>query len=337
MKKRIIALVLLTLVAAGSYWAHQRYFTREPGGLQFSGTIEATEVNLGAKLPGALESVSVKAGDKVSKGQVVAVISRSDLAAQRERDALGVSKAEAQLADLVSGAREQEINDARAMVGTAQAGYDKAASDYSRTLSLHKSGAVSQADLDKAETTLKISQNQLESAKAKLNLLESGSRPDQISAARIEVERARAVLRSSEMLLEDTKIVSPINGTVVTRNFDPGEYIPAGAAAVTVADLDDLWIKVFVSTDDLPKIRLGQQVSFTVSGVSEIFTGTISEIASKGEFTPKTIQTKQERTNIVYAVKIRIDSKNGFFKPGMPADVTIANRSRRSLARSNSD
>ncbi len=323
MKKRIIALALLTLVAAGSYWAHQHYLKREPGDLQFSGTIEATEVNLGAKLPGALDSVTVRAGDKVSKGQVVAVISRSDLAAQKERDALGVSKAEAQLADLVSGAREEEINEARAMVGTAQAGYDKAASDYFRTLALHRSGAVSQADLDKAASSLEISRNQLESAKARLNLLESGSRPDQISAARIEVEKAGSILRASEILLEDTKIVSPINGTVVTRNFEPGEYIPAGAAAVTVANLDDLWIKIFVSTGDLPKIRLGQQVSFTVSGVSEIFAGTISEIASRGEFTPKTIQTKQERTNIVYAVKISIDSKNGLFKPGMPADVTI--------------
>ncbi|MCL6611274.1 MAG: efflux RND transporter periplasmic adaptor subunit [Peptococcaceae bacterium] len=323
MKKKIVFLVLLILAGAGSYWAYLGYFHRQPQGLEVSGTIEATEVNLGARLPGALESVSVKAGDQVKKGQVVAVISRTDLEAQRERDALGVSKAEAQLADLVSGAREQEINDARATVNTAQANFDKANADFDRIRELHKAGAVPYTDLEKAETSLKVSKNQLESAKARLNLLESGSRPDQISAAKIEVERARAVLKATENLLEDAKIVSPIDGTVVTRNFDPGEYIPAGAPVVTVADLNDLWIKVFVSTDDLPRIRIGQQVSFTVSGVADRFPGTIVEIASKGEFTPKTIQTKQERTNIVYAVKVRIDNKNGIFKPGMPADVNI--------------
>jgi len=87
--------------------------------------------------------------------------------------------------------------------------------------------------------------------------------------------------------------------------------------------LTDLWIKIFISTDDLPKIRLGQEVSYSVSGLPETFTGTIVEIASQGQFTPKTIQTRQERTNIVYAVKVKIDSMDGILKPGMPADVNI--------------
>lgn len=325
MKKRIVGLVLLISVAAGSYWGYTRYFERKPQGLQVSGTIEATEVNLSAKLPGALELLSVKAGDTVKKGQLVGSLTRSDLAAQKERDSLGVLKAGAQLDDLVSGSRGQEISDARAAADTAQVNYDKANTDYNRTRSLHGSGAVSDVDLEKAETNLKVSKNQLDSARARLSLLESGSRPDQISAARAELERNKAVLRASEALLEDTKIISPIDGTVVTRNFEPGEYIPAGAAVATVADLNDLWIKVFISTDDLPGIKLGQKVRFTVSGLTEEFGGVISEIASKGEFTPKTIQTRQERTNIVYAVKVRIDSRGGVFKPGMPADVKIGN------------
>lgn len=324
MKKKIIGLLLLLSVAAGSYWGYARYTDRKPTGLHASGTIEATEVNLSAKLPGTLENLSVKEGDRVKKGQLVAVLTRSDLAAQKERDALGVLKAEAQLADLLSGARVQEINDARAAVNTAQANHDRANSDYNRVLALHKSGAVPDTELEKADTSLKVYKNQLDSAKARLSLLESGSRPDQVDAARAELERSRAILKASESSLEDTKVVSPIDGTVVTRNFEPGEYIPAGAAVATVADLNDLWIKIFVSTDDLPSIKLGQQVSYTVSGLSDEFRGTIVEIATKGEFTPKTIQTKQERTNIVYAVKVRIDSHNGTFKPGMPADVTLA-------------
>lgn len=324
MKKKIIAPVLLILVAAASYWGYQHYYGQRNGGLRVSGTIEATEVNLGAKLPGSLEFVSVKAGDQVRQGQVVAKLSRTDLEAQLERDALGVSKAEAQLADLVSGARIQEINDARAAVSTAQAGCDKASADLARTRALRESGAISATELEKAETAFKVASGQLESARARLSLLESGSRPELIRAARIEVERSRAILRATGNLLEDTKAVSPISGTVLTRNYDPGEYIPAGAPVATVADLGDMWIKVFISTDDLPKIRLDQQVSFTVSGASGQFSGSIAEIASKGEFTPKTIQTKQERTNIVYAVKVRIDNRNGIFKPGMPADVIIS-------------
>jgi len=321
MKKRVIGLILLVLLGLGSYWGYGRYFQPVPVGLQASGTIEATEVNLAAKLPGAVEFVAVKAGDTVKKGQVVAVISRSDLAAQRERDALGVEKAGTQLADLVSGAREQEISDARSQVSSAQVNLDRAGTDYSRINSLHGAGAAPAAELEKAETALKLAQNQLDSAKSRLSLLESGPRRDQVEAARVELERSRAILKAADTILEDAKVVSPIDGTVVTRNFEPGEYLPAGAPVVTVADLSDLWIKIYVSTDDLPRVSLGQQVSFSVSGLDEQFTGRVAEIASKGEYTPKTIQTKQERTNIVYAVKVRIDSRGGVFKPGMPADV----------------
>lgn len=323
MKKRVVALLILLLTAAGSYYGYQRYRAGGSGDIQVSGTIEATEVNLTARLSGTLEFVSVKAGDEVKKGQVVSRLIRSDLMAQKERDALGVQKAEAQLDDLTAGAREQEITEVRAAVNTARTSYEKASTDYDRAKQLLQEGAISQADFEKAETNLQTVKNQLDSAKARLDLLESGNRPDQIKAARIELERSRTVLQAAESLLDDTNIASPLDGTVVTRNFEPGEFVSTGAAVATVADLKDLWIKVYISTDDLPKIKLGQEVSFTVSGTPEVFKGSILEIASRGEFTPKMIQTKQERTNTVYAVKVKIDNSSGIFKPGMPADVTI--------------
>lgn len=323
MKKKVVALLILILVAAGSYYGCNRYRNGSSGGIQVSGTIEATEVNLTARMPGTLEFVSVKAGDAVKKGQVVSRLIRNDLLAQKDRDALGVQKAGAQLDDLTSGAREQEIAEVRAAANTARVNYERANTDYGRAAQLEQGGAISQADFEKAETALQIAKSQLDSAKARLDLLESGSRPDQVEAARIELERSRTVLQATESLLDDTNIASPIDGTVVTRNFEPGEYVSTGAAVVTVADLKDLWIKVYISTDDLPAIKLDQEVGFTVSGTPEIFKGTVMEIASQGEFTPKMIQTKQERTNTVYAVKIKIDNTSGVFKPGMPADVTI--------------
>lgn len=324
MKKKIAAVILIALLGAASYWGYGRYAAeKETSGLQATGTIEATQVELRAKLPGTLQDVTIEAGAGVKKGQMVASISRNDLLAQKERDALGVLKAQAQLADLSSGAREQEIKDAEILVSTAQTNYERAEKDFERASNLYDERIISEYELEKAETSYKLSQNQLESSKNRLSLLKSGSRPAQIEAARAELERAAAILKSSEALLEDTKIFSPIDGTVLSRNFQPGEYIQAGASVATVANLNDMWIKVFISTDDLPRISLGQEVKFTVSGSPEVFRGVIEEIASKGEFTPKTIQTKQERTNIVYGVKIRINNENGLLKPGMPADVFL--------------
>jgi len=251
------------------------------------------------------------------------VIDRNDLIAQKERDALGVLKAQAQLDDLTSGAREQEIKDAEVAASTAQISYDQAGKDYERAVALYQEKVISEAEMEKSETAYKQSQNQLDAAKNRLSLLLSGNRPNQIKSAQAELERNKAILKTSEALIEDTKIVCPIDGTVLSKNIENGEVVQTRASVATIANLSSMWIKVYIPTDDLPKIKLGQQVTFTVSGSSTKHIGIIEEIASQGEFTPKTIQTKKERTNIVYAVKIKTNNENGVLKPGMPADVTM--------------
>lgn len=324
MKKRIAGLLLVAALCFLSYLGYDRYIgEKQSDGLQAAGTIEATQVELRAKVAGTLRGLTVSAGDTVVKDQQVAEIVRNDLVAQKERDALSVAKARAQLNDLTSGAREQEIKEAQIAVDTAGVNYDKAAKDYERASILYGEKVISDAEMERAETAYKQSQNALESAKIRLRLLLEGSRPEQIEAARAELERNIAVLKASEALFEDTRITCPINGTVLTRNFEDGEVVQAGASVATVANLNDMWIKVYIPTDDLPRIKLGQQVKFTVSGSSQEHPGVIEEIASQGEYTPKTIQTKKERTNIVYAVKIKVNNENNVLKPGMPADVVL--------------
>lgn len=323
MKRWVLAVVLAGLLLAGSYWGYNQYGANDDKVLTASGTIEATRVELSAKVFGTLGQFSIKPGDTLKEGQLIGQLIRNDLVAQKERDALGVLKAETQLKDLTSGARQQELKDASAAVNIARAGYDKARAGSQRGEQLFKEGAIPQDQWERLSLDLTVKQNQLESAQAKLSLLEAGGRPDVIEGATMEVERSKAVLKASEALLADTKIFSPINGTVLSKNREPGEFIQAGASVATVADLNNMWIKVFVPTDDLPKVKLNQRVSFTVSGTAREYQGVIEEIATQGEYTPKTIQTKKERTNIVYAVKIRINNEGGTLKPGMPADVVF--------------
>ncbi|MCG9966501.1 HlyD family efflux transporter periplasmic adaptor subunit [Pelotomaculum terephthalicicum JT] len=323
MRRKITIGLLVALLSAGAYWGYARYGKKQPEGLQASGTIEATKVQLCARVSGTLQNIALNAGDPVQKGQLVAVVVRNDLIAQKERDALGVLKAEAQLADLTSGARWQEIKDAEIAVNTARTNYDKADKDYGRALALFQASAISQSEMDNAETALQQAKNQVESAESKLSLLKAGNRPEQIEAARAELERSNAILKASEAALEDTRVLSPVDGVILTKNFEEGEFIQAGASVATAVNLDDMWIKIYLPTDDLPKIKLGQQVAFTVSGSEAKYGGIIEEIATSGEYTPKTIQTKKERTNIVYEVRIKINNENGILKPGMPADVII--------------
>ncbi|MFZ7101754.1 MAG: HlyD family secretion protein [Peptococcaceae bacterium] len=326
--KRIAVLIVALGLLSGSFWIWQTYFKTEQGGIQATGTIEATSVDLNAKLAGTIKVLSLNSGDLVNKGQLVAELSRNDLVAQRERDELSVVKSEANLADLLSGAREQELKEAEANVNIARANLDQAAEDLARLKTLVAAGAVTQVEYEQVQTKLEVGKNQLAAAEARFSLLQAGSRQEVLKGAQLEIERNKAVLKATEAMLADLKIYSPANGVVLSKNYELGEYVTPGAALATVVDMDDLWIKVYIPTDDLPQVTLGQKVSFTVSGRAESFAGIVEEIATKGEFTPKTIQTKKERTNVVFAVKIRISSADGLLKPGMPADVIFSGESR---------
>jgi HlyD family secretion protein len=325
MKKDTLAplIVVLLLLAAGSYWGYIKYFPPAGSALQATGTIEATTVDLTLKAAGTIKTLAFQEGSQVKKDQLLAELTRSDLSAQRERDALAVQVAQSKLDDLVSGARTQEIKAAVANRNMAQINLDQAKLDLARTEALFQGGAISQQALEQAQANTNLKQNQLDAAQAALGLLEAGTRPAQINAAAAEVERNLAVLQATETMLADMALYSPIDGTVLSRNYEPGEYVAAGVSVATIADLSRLWIKVYIPTDDLPVVKLGQQVYFTVSGDPARYMGTVSQIASQGEFTPKTIQTKQERTNVVFAVKISVDNADQVLKPGMPADVVF--------------
>ncbi|MEQ8235710.1 MAG: efflux RND transporter periplasmic adaptor subunit [Syntrophomonadaceae bacterium] len=314
---------ILLILGAAVYWVYTQYLGKSISLIQASGTIEATTVDLTTKSPGTIKMLAFQEGASVQKQDFLAELTRSDLVAQQARDALAVQAAQANLDDLQSGSRVQEIKVAQANCNIAQVNLDQAILDLARADQLYQGGALSQQAWEQAQLNAQLKQNQLDAAKANLELLQAGTRPAKIAAAAAEVERTQAVLQATQSLLDDLKLYSPMSGTVLTRNYEPGEYVAAGVALATIADLDHLWVKIYIPTDDLPSIQLGQQVAFTVSGDSTQYTGTVSHIATKGEFTPKTIQTKQERTNVVYEVKIEIDNVSGALKPGMPADVVF--------------
>lgn len=316
-------IVFIIILSGASIWAYHNYSVRPLEPIQASGIIEATTVDISARAPGTVVRLALQEGQTVSRDQLVAELSRSDLSAQKERDAMGVAAAQAKLDDLQSGARTQELEEARSNTQIAVINLDKAKRDLARAESLFAAGAISQESLEQSRNNADQKSQLLEVAQARQNSLEAGSRPQQIKAAAAELERNKAILKASQNLLADLQLFAPLNGTVLSRNYEVGEFVQIGSSLGTIADLNHMWIKVYIPTDDLPRIKLGQKVYFTVSGDSHRYSGTVSNIASKGEFTPKMIQTPKERTNIVFAVKISFDNKDGALKIGMPADVVF--------------
>jgi HlyD family secretion protein len=322
-KKAIGITVILLLLGTALYYYYINYYPGRDKLLQASGTIEATTVEVCARLNGTIARLPVNEGSQVKEGQLVAELSRSDLLAQRERDALGVLSAEAHYNDLASGFRAEEVEEAQSNLSLAEANREQAIIELNRAQELYDAGALSREKLEEAQLNKTSCDKQVEIAQARLRMMEAGNRPGVVSVAAAQLQQSKAVLKTTEAMLADLTVTAPLTGTVTSKNFEVGEYVPAGASLLSISDLNNLWIKVYIPSDDLPRIKLNQAVKVTVSGSSRTFSGRVTYIASKGEFTPKTIQTKKERANVVFAVKVKVENNNQELKPGMPADVVF--------------
>jgi HlyD family secretion protein len=322
-KKQVIAGVLI-VVAITAIFLGTKWFGKKEVGIIATGTIEVTKVDIAPKLSGYLTELSIRQGDKVNLGQVIARISRVDLEAQALRDEAALQKAEAQLRDLEKGVRTQERSELIASIGSAEAVDKKAQADLERYRSLYNQGAVSQQQWDTVQVNFETAQSSVRAARARLSLADEGNRPDTIEAQRLEVVRSKAILTMARTQMADTVVSSPQQGVVLTKNFEKGEFVNAGSAIATIGNVQDCWVKIYIPSTQLGLIKIGQPAVVKVDSYpGKTFSGEIKEISQNAEFTPRQSLTQNERANMVYAVKVRIDNAEDVLKPGMPADVVI--------------
>lgn len=317
-----MAVILVAVLALGA--AGYKLYGRTEKGITATGTIEVTKTDVTAKIGGYLMALNMKEGDLVKKGQVVVKIDRPDLTAQLLRDEAALAKAKAQLRDLEQGARVQELQEAAANLAAARSQAIKAKDDYDRYAKLFKEGAIATQQMDTSRSAHEVAANALAAAQSRYSLLKAGTRPDTIEAQRLEVERSVAVLNGTRTQIDDMTVLSPLTGRVLSKNYERGEYVNAGVAIATIGDMQDCWVKVYVSTEQLGRIRLGQAVKVKIDAYPDkIFQGEIKEINQNAEYTPRQSITQRERANMVFAVKVKINNPDEIMKPGLPADVII--------------
>jgi HlyD family secretion protein len=313
-----VVLVALLVMAGFKLWH------REETGLTATGTVEVTEVDLAPKVNGYLSGLTIDAGDAITNGQIIAKISRNDLNAQLLRDEAALAKAQAQLEDLRKGSRDAELKAAAANVVSARAVLEKNQADFQRLSALYQKGAISKQDLDNSLAALRVAESSFQAAQSQYNLVREGSRPDAIAAQAKEVERNRAIVANTRAIMADTVLTSPINGVVLSKNYQDGEYVNVGASVVTIGDLKDCWVKIYLASTQLGLIKLGQTARVRIDSFpNRDFSGAIKEISQTAEYTPRQSITQKERANMVFAVKVKLDNSSTILKPGMPADVVI--------------
>jgi HlyD family secretion protein len=267
----------------------------------------------------------VREGERVTVGQKLAVLDSEETESRLAEARAHAQAMRAALTELERGSRPEEIAQARAAFDAAVVQHDDAVRNLERTKRLLEGGAVSQEFLDDAVTKEQVTKSQQEHAEEQLRLVQKGPRQERIAQQRALTEQAEAQSRTLEAVLSNLTIVSPMNGIVTVRHREPGEITPAGSPVVTVMDPQDRWVSIYVSEDRIGQVKLSSAATLTADSFpKKSYRGRVESIASEAEFTPKNVQTTEERVKLVYEVKVRIEDDQGLdLKPGMPADVRL--------------
>lgn len=302
-----------------------------------SGHVEATEVRVAPVVGGRILDLKVSEGDRVARGETLAQLDTADTELALARARAERDQAEAQLRLLRAGARQEDIRQAEAQVaaaeaelGVAQAELASAEQDAERFEALLASSSGSRKQRDDAVARREVSRQRVQAARdritaARENLarLRAGARPEEIEAARARVAAVDAQIATLEKAMADAVVTAPLDGIVTETLSTAGELASPRAPMVVITDLDRAWADVYVDAPDVPRIRLGQAAELHTDAGGAPIPGTVAYISPRAEFTPRNVQTAEDRSRLVYRVKITTDNREGILKVGMPVEAVI--------------
>ncbi|MCJ8156901.1 secretion protein HlyD [Sphingomonas sp. LaA6.9] len=323
-RRRLIPIVLLVaFVLVAIFTKGFGLFDRDNGELTLNGNVDIRSVDLAFRVPGRISEMPVEEGSKVEAGTVLARLDTRPLT-----DALNVAEAQigvasAELDKRVTGNRPQDIAQAAAQVAAAKASLAKASEDYQRRSGLVKTGAVSQAVYDASRAEFLSAQAQLRAAEQALSLQRAGARREDIDSARAERASAVAQRDKARTDLADATITAPSAGTILTRAREPGAIVQAGEAVFTLTIDRPMRVRAYVPEPDLGRISPGMKVLVTTDGNPKSYQGTIGHISPTAEFTPKSVQTEDLRTDLVYRLRIIVTNPDDALRQGQPVTVKV--------------
>ncbi|MEN2994677.1 MAG: efflux RND transporter periplasmic adaptor subunit [Thermodesulfovibrio sp.] len=298
--KKLIIVFILFLIFSSIYMLITKKNKIPEGLIILSGRIEGREINISPKIQGRIVKLYKDEGENVKSGELLCEIDSEQITARYKA---AVETVEASYS---------AIAQAKANLMKAQASYEKSKKDYERYVSLFKEELISKSDFDKIKM-------QYDSAKADVDAVTKA-----ISQAEANYRAAKQKLREIQADLKETKIYSPTQGVILSRTIEVGEVVNPGTVLYVLVDLNRLYVKVYVPEPEIGKLKLGQPARVYIDAYPErYFNGKITKIYEHAEFTPKNVETKEERVKLVFGVEVSVENPEGLLKPGMPADVVI--------------
>ena len=330
---RHLAVILLAAAAAPGCGQQQE----QDGPLRVSGHVEATEVQVAPEVGGRLVELRVAEGDRVNQGDPIGRLDTRDTELQIARARAERGAADAQLRLVQAGSRGEDIRQAQAQLDAAQAEFaavdadlKAAQTDLARFEALLQANAGSQKQRDDARARVDVARERQRGAADRarasrevLARLRAGARREEVEAARARVAAADAQIAILEKAAQDAIVTAPATGVVTQKLMDAGELVPPRTPIVVITDLDNAWANLFVPEPMVPRVTLGQAATVYTDAGGSGLPGKVSYVSPRAEFTPRNVQTADERSRLVYRIKVNVDNREGVLKPGMPVDATL--------------
>lgn len=289
-----------------------------------TGTIESRTAKISPRIGGRVLRVLVEEGQTVKPGQPLVELDHEYLDLELKQAEAAVAAARAQLELLRRGARSEDIIQAEQQLKQAEINLEQVRNDAGRFRRLYEQGAITQKQKEEAENRLALAEAQYNQVREALKKIKSLARPEEIELAEARLHQAEAAAELVKKNIEDSIVICPVEGVVTEKAVEPGELVNPGATLVTISCLDPVYLWVYVSAEELGRVRLGGRAEVTIDSFpGKSFEGRIVYLSPEAEFTPKNIQTREDRIKLVFAVKIELPNPEGQLKPGLPAEAII--------------
>jgi HlyD family secretion protein len=326
MNKRLLLLPLLLLLLGGAvfwYWSGREGETPEDRLLLY-GNIDLRLVNLAFEVNGRIASMEVSEGAQVRAGDVLARLDDRRLTLARAADAAQVEAQRARLQELEAGTRPEEIHKLEAELDAARVEAKNARRNAARVRELERNQLASPQQSDDSRTAAEAAQDKVKSLQAALALAKAGAREEEISAARATLTALQAELALAERNLQDSVLQAPADGIIQSRILEPGDMASPQQPVFTLAKHHPLWARVYVGETELGQVKPGMPARVASDSFpGKQYTGWVGYISPSAEFTPKSVQTQEVRTDLVYQARVFVCNPNNELRLGMPVTVSL--------------
>ena len=323
-RRLLIVLGVVVALAFASWFVYQQFTSKHGRPLTLQGNIDIRQVNVGFRVTGRVKEMKLEEGDVVHAGDLIAQLDDVPYQDQVHLAEAQVAQMQAAYTKMVNGYRPEEIEQARAQLAQMKANYQNALRNFERQDALQQGHVISKSDYDSALASRDALKGQVDVAQANLNLELAGNRVEDIDNAKAQLDNAKANLAVAQQNLSDCQLVAPVDGVIITRAVEPGTIVSTSSIIYSICQNEPVWVRTYVDERDLGRIYPGMKaLVYNDTNPNRPYVGQIGFISPVAEFTPKNVETRELRTDLVYRLRVIITKPDRYLRQGMPVSLRM--------------